>query len=241
MHVSRLDEVAAGDAALAAAAKRVRAAADAARDGGRREGARTLPLGPKARRTRAALLRAAYERFEEAGYHQTSVSDIATAAGVSLGTFYQYFRDRADVMSALIGDVAARAVGRPGGIWDASTGLLGLRRVIASFVSTYAETARFQVAWEQVTYLDAELASLRRDLTRLYVAATEESLRKAQQEGRVRPSLDPAITAVALNAMVDRYCYLTYVFDPPARPPSVDEAVDELTRLWAEGIGLVDG
>lgn len=240
MHVSRLEEEIGTppDTGVTATVARVLAAANAARDGTRRENGRSLPLGPKARRTRQALLGAAYERFEANGYHQTSVSDIAAAAGVSLGTFYQYFRDRSDVMAALIGNVVVRALDRPEGMFDPEAGRLGLRRVLAAFVRTYAATARFQVAWEQATHLDAELASLRRDLTRLYVAATEESLRRGQAEGLVRASLDPAVTAVALNAMVDRYCYLTYVFDPPDVPPTVDEAVDEITRLWADGIGL---
>ena len=54
-----------------------------------------------ARRTRNRLLRAAYEQFSETGYRGTKVGDICARAGVSLGTFYQYFHSRADVMSSI--------------------------------------------------------------------------------------------------------------------------------------------
>jgi hypothetical protein len=44
---------------------------------------------------------------------------------------------------------------------------------------------------------------------------------------------------VALSGMVDRYCYVTYVFDPPeAGPPPAAESADLLTRLWASAVGL---
>src|SRR5688500_9022958 len=87
---------------------RVLAAIESATSGGRREGDTEVPLGRKAARTRLALLEAARTVFTEKGYSSTSVGDIATAAGVSLGAFYQYFRDRADVMAALVGEGAQR-------------------------------------------------------------------------------------------------------------------------------------
>jgi hypothetical protein len=50
--------------------------------------------------------------------------------------------------------------------------------------------------------------------------------------------VDPAQLARALTAMVDRYCYLTYVFDPPDKAMSVDEAVDTLAYIWSAALGL---
>ena len=46
--------------------------------------------------------------------------------------------------------------------------------------------------------------------------------------------------ASALTAMVDRYCYLTYVFDTPAKVPSPDDTAELLTALWADAVGLRD-
>src|SRR5947209_2322740 len=76
--------------------------AEGAISGTRREGERELPLGDRARRTRDALLRGAWEVFSEKGYRATQPADIATRAGTSVGTFYQYFRSRSDVMSVLV-------------------------------------------------------------------------------------------------------------------------------------------
>jgi hypothetical protein len=71
--------------------------------------------------------------------------------------------------------------------------------------------------------------------------AVEASLREAQDSDLVRADLDPAETARALTAMVDRYCYLAYVFDPPegGQLPA-DDVIDLHTTLWADAIGLVE-
>ncbi len=219
-------------------AERVLRAARAARRGVRREGNRELPLGPKARRTRATLLAAAYDRFVERGYRSTSVADIAEAAGVSLGTFYQYFRDRKDVMGTLVAEAVLDALSRDEMHWDLSAGAEGLRRVIASFVRAYASTTPFQAVWEEVTVTEPELAELRRELSRYYVRGIERQLRRAQAKGLVRNDLDPGRTALALNAMVDRYCHFAFVLRIPAEPVDVDSSVDELTSIWLSAIGF---
>src|SRR3954471_13060029 len=97
---------------------RVLAAIETATNGTRREGDHEVPLGRKAARTRAALLEAASAVFTEKGYASTSVGDIASAAGVSLGAFYQYFRDRTDVLGALVGEGAQRMLRDAAQVWQ---------------------------------------------------------------------------------------------------------------------------
>lgn len=221
--------------------RRVLDAARRAREGVRREDGRELPLGKKAVRTRDALLEAAYDAFVEQGYLATSVGDIAERSGTSLGTFYQYFRDRADVLATLVSIGVLELVRENDRRWDPARGRLGLRRVIASFVDAYQASAAFQKVWEEVTHIEEEMAALRRDLSRLFTYAVEEALVEGGELGLVRSDLDPAEMARALTAMADRYCYMSYVFDPPpGGPPSVDDTADLLTALWADAIGLVE-
>jgi AcrR family transcriptional regulator len=210
---------------------RVLAAIESATAGGRREGDTEVPLGRKAARTRAALLDAARAVFTERGYASTSVGDIAAAAGVSLGAFYQYFRDRADILATLVGEGAQRMLDDASQVWRPNEGREGVRRVLEAFVTHYRATSKFQKVWEEVTHVDGELASLRRELVRTYTAAVEAALRHGQQEGSVRADLDVEGAAVALTAMVDRTCYLRFVFD---RQPGqgVEPTVDALTDIW---------
>lgn len=52
----------------------------------------------KAERTRAALLRAALELFDERGYEQTTAAAIAERAGVTEMTFFRYFPSKDSVL-----------------------------------------------------------------------------------------------------------------------------------------------
>ena len=221
--------------------ERILEAASDASDAVRRERGKEVPLGKKAARTRLALLVAAYEVFSEKGYRNTAVGDIAERAGVSLGTYYQYFTDRSDIMATLVAVGASEIMRVAPERWDPVRGRLGLRRMIANFVNGYVASAPFQRVWEEVRHVEPELAPVHRDLTRSLTHAVEESLRDAQDAELVRSDLDPAETARALTAMADRYCYLAFVFDPPeGGAPAADDAIDLLTTLWANAIGLVE-
>ena len=205
----------------------------------RREGDRELPLGPKATRTRTTILEAASVTFVRAGYLHTSVGDIAEEAGVSLGTVYQYFRDRSDIVAALVQHSVGSMLERTDVVWHAADGPDGLRRIIENFVAAYTTTAPMAGVWEEVCFVEPELASLRRALGQLFTGAVERELREAAGKGLVLSDLDPALAARALTGMVDRYCYVTYVFDPPAAgAPSPEESAAVLTRIWAGGVGL---
>ena len=212
------------------------AAAVAGSEGVRRDGERTLPVGRKARETRARLLRAAYVQFSQGGYRGTKVADICERAGTSLGTFYQYFRGRADVMSTLVAEAVRDALDRRP--WHMADGRDGVRRLLTDYVAGYEASAAFQGVWEEATHADEVPARVRRDLGRWLTESVEREFRRAQRAGMVRSDLDAAVLARALTAMVDRYCYLTYVFDPPARPVPLEESVDVLTEIWTAALGL---
>src|SRR2546430_1230050 len=66
----------------------------------------------------------------------------------------------------------------------------------------------------------------------------EREFRRGQRAGAVPSTTDPWLLARALTAMVDRYCYLTYVFDPPEAPVDIDESVDVLAFVWNTALGL---
>lgn len=56
--------------------------------------ARREPKQKRSIRTRDRLLEAARRQFAERGYRETQSGDIAQNAGVSVGTFYEYFSDK---------------------------------------------------------------------------------------------------------------------------------------------------
>lgn len=57
---------------------------------------------------RAQLLAAAKRVFAARGYRAANIADLCSEANVARGTVYQYFRNKRDVLMALLDDVAAR-------------------------------------------------------------------------------------------------------------------------------------
>jgi len=51
---------------------------------------------------RAQIIEAGKQRFREAGFHATTMADIATSAGVSVGLLYRYFPSKDEIIRAIV-------------------------------------------------------------------------------------------------------------------------------------------
>jgi AcrR family transcriptional regulator len=73
------------------------------------------PRIPKQQRgieTRERIVMAALELFAENGYHRTNAKQIAARAGVAVGSFYAYFKDKKDLFKAALEEYARVITGR---------------------------------------------------------------------------------------------------------------------------------
>ena len=123
----------------------------------------------KKSRTRRQLLDAASEVFAERG-EGFSIADVAARAGVSHGTFYNYFRDRDDLLDALVAHateefavVSAREV-------DEADPVRRFARISARALTAAAESPiivrcalRLEAA-QRASLVEGPLAHLRDDL-----------------------------------------------------------------------------
>lgn len=53
-------------------------------------------------RSRQLIMSAAVKCFDERGYSETSIADIMNAAGLGVGTFYNYFESKEELLFALL-------------------------------------------------------------------------------------------------------------------------------------------
>lgn len=67
----------------------------------RTEPSKPAPRLPKRERTRRQIVAAAIEVMAERGLAQFAVQEVADRAEVTTGTFYNHFRDRADIVEAV--------------------------------------------------------------------------------------------------------------------------------------------
>ncbi|MEV0247255.1 TetR/AcrR family transcriptional regulator [Nocardia sp. NPDC050712] len=198
---------------------------------GRAQG-RTGKLGRRGALTRQRLLTSARTLFEQHGYGAVSVLQISEHAGLSQGTFYQYFTDRAHIMSTLVLGYVAALVSNAALAWSVDDGRAGIAALLDFYVRDYLGNAAFAGAWEEVCQIDPAFADARRRLTHFLERGVEQQLRRGIEHGVLDPPGDAAATARALTAMADRFCFLTYSFDQRGAAMDWRESARLLTDLW---------
>ncbi len=183
----------------------------------------------KKRQTRQRLIEAALRLFQDQGYDDTTVEQIAAAAQVAKGTFFNYFETKEAILPAL---VAWR-------LRELEEALSPERGAPASPV------ARIKLALRLVA--DDPLADpvLMR---RLFAAGgyhstvnpvhaladlLSEQVRQAQAAGEIRADLDPLYLGGVLRALFFQQLMMWHHVDRPAPLP---ECLDWTVDLLLDGI-----
>lgn len=193
-------------------------------------------LTERGRRTRAALVRGARKVFERDGFLEARIADIAKTARVAHGTFYTYFPSKEAIFREVIKatqqemiDVGTRA-GPPH-----EGPVAGIERSNRAFIEAYRRNAAIMATLEEVATLNVEMSDLRIQVRERFVERNARAISGWQRSGAADADLDPRIAASALGNMVDRFAYVWMVLGEPF---DEEDAIINLTRLWANALGL---
>jgi len=121
-----------------------------------------LPAAPRqerSRQKRAQLLAAGLTLFAENGYEATAINAVALRAGVAVGSFYQYFRTKRQLLLVLMDQLLEGLEQldlRPKGAASIRAGLRTLLQSAFTRDLTYAGAYR---AWREAILLDPTLES----------------------------------------------------------------------------------
>jgi AcrR family transcriptional regulator len=201
--------------------------------------------GPRSRKgaqTRSRLLEAAKAVFEQDGFLEARISDIAERAGLSHGSFYHYFDSKEQIFREVAKAIEDELVAPVDAvIFDpesTATPRERIREGIRRHLVSYRDEAPIMGIIEQVSRYDDHVRAVRaeqRDRSQQQIA---ESIRQLQLRGMADPELDPELAIAALGAMTQRFPELwlvehTHEFD-------FDRAVDQLSRLFSNALGIVE-
>ncbi len=155
-------------------------------------------IGPEKRR---AILHAAVHVFAQKGYHGCRIADVARRAGVAYGLVYHYFEDKGELLESVFAEQWTIFI----------QGLEAIRSGPGSAAEHLASVCRFVLdvfrrAPDAVRVLILEVShapdALRAGSTpRTLEAAIRivaEMVRRGQEEGELRPDVDPMVAAVSL-------------------------------------------
>lgn len=191
-------------------------------------------------RTRARLVEAAKKVFERDGFLEARIVDIAEAAELAPGSFYHYFDSKEQIFRE-VAEAQEERLTAPVEHSDpaASGNLSTFERIVRSnrrYLERYRDEAALMGVIEQVSRYDDHVNAARFATMKHYVERAERAIAQLQRDGLVDDRLDPSTAADALGAMVARFAELWLV--QGYRDYDFDDAVDQLSILWANALGL---
>jgi AcrR family transcriptional regulator len=186
-------------------------------------------------RTRAALLDAARVVFARSGFAESRIADISRVAGVAHGTFYTYFSSKEEVLHAVMSELQREMASERPAHTAPPSPAQGIEAAHRHYLRMYRTNAALLATLEQVATLSEDLRTMRREHRRFFVDRTARAIQRWQDAGLADPGLDPTYTASALGNMVDRFAYVWFVIGEEF---DEDKAVETLTRLWVQALGL---
>lgn len=168
-----------------------------------------IPAGEELRRETGELKRqkirdAAARIFLEKGYQKTRIQDITDAAGVSVGTFYIYFRDKKELFMEIVDQLLNRSVAaaeeafRQGGdVVNAAASIARLYMENYAYFSGIINQLRGMMA-ETEPEARERFAALHNRLADPII----RGIREAMENGVIR-EVDPELLARAIMGMVE--------------------------------------
>jgi len=200
--------------------------------------------GPRSRKgqaTRARLVEAAKEVFEEHGFADAKIADIAKRAGLSShGAFYHYFESKeavfaevAEQLDELLGEPMQSVILARDSEADPRKRLVTALRL---HLGRYREEARIMGQIEQVARQDAGVAAVRFKHTTQHRDEIARSIRHLQRVGAADETLDPLIAAAALGAMSERFAEMWLV--QGFLDAELDEAAETIAALMVNALQM---
>jgi len=195
---------------------------------------RKLPRQSRSRATVDALLQATTHILLNGGPEALTTNHVAEVAGVSIGSLYQYFPNKASLIAALIGqhvDHEVETLSKVFQNWQGPAGEPLIRMAINAFIQIHLDDLELtKLLHEQVSYLECReaLRQATKHFEGLFV-----TLLNAHFEGQVASNLVATKAFVVTNA-IDSLVQLTLVENTPllSEPVFLDELVNMVMQAF---------
>jgi AcrR family transcriptional regulator len=189
-------------------------------------------------RTAARLRAAATAAFAELGWQGARVEDIVKQAGVSHGTFYTYYENKAAILDDLVRSSQADFVALASAQWAAGDVRGALERVIGGFLELYQRDAIIMRTWLQAARDEPSFGDTYRQSRALFVHRVAENVALAVAASGRKAGPPPETVASALVAMVEHFAYCWVVMGEPHDP---QDALDSLVLVWGSTLNALTG
>ena len=188
----------------------------------------------RGRQTRQHLVEAARTVFERQGFLHVWIADICAEAKISHGSFYTYFSSKEAIFTEVVDSVEIDLLKVESPVEDMDP-IERIRAANRHYLQSFQENADILRVIEQVSTFDDEVLRIRVAREVEFAQLIERRTWEYQKLGLVYKDIDASLAARALGGMVagfaEQMFFESQVFD-------FDHAVEQLTMLWVNAVGL---
>ena len=158
------------------------------------------------------IVEASWQAVAKAGVRKFRVSDVAAAAGVSVGLVYYHFESRNGLLKATMefaNEITPGAGGAAGGSGSRSGSGTGFERLEALLLADFDGTERAHdnaVVWHElvgVAVFEEEIRGQVGVTLAKWRAAVADAVSEGQRDGSIRAGIDAAQAARSVTALAD--------------------------------------
>lgn len=193
------------------------------------------PLTPRGKRTRARIIAAARSEFEKQGFAKARISEIATAADTSYGTFYTYFGSKHDVLRAVTEETVAEMISHGSTRTGKTDPVERIKEATRQYLLIYQRHAKLLAMLDPLASEAPQIQSLALDLRSVFVDRNHRALLRLQESGLADRNIDARYAASCLGSMVERSAFVWFVLGEPF---DLEDGIESLTIIWSRAIGL---
>ncbi|MGB7752186.1 MAG: helix-turn-helix domain-containing protein [Candidatus Acidiferrales bacterium] len=185
------------------------------------------PLQERSLDKRARLKAAGLALFGEKGYENTSIDEIARRANLAVGSFYQHFRSKRQLLLALMDELLEKLSQlnlQPQAATDARAGLRGLLSRAFSHDLRYLGAYR---AWQEAALSDAGLVKKQKEIHKW----TTSRVLRVFQFLQSRPGAREKVDVLGLARAMDTFFWSLLAQAGQLRRAELDQWIDSATHL----------
>lgn len=190
------------------------------------------PTTPKGQRTRQSIIAAGRKVFARDGFVGSRMSDVATAADISLGGMYRYFEDKEDLFEAVIADVHERLyeASSSSGVSFAADPYAALLAANRGYLQQYYENRDVMRAFMEAAHVEPRFRDFWWRMRTRHITRFVSVMRSS---GALDLGIDLQLATEAMACMVEQAAYVWFAQEQlHGGQVDPEEAALTVTRGW---------
>jgi len=182
------------------------------------------------------ILEAAVNVFARQGFHQSTISQIAKAAGVADGTIYLYFKNKDDILVQFFNYITKHVLERfRSAVDEADNSLDKLHNLIRGHLSEFQKNRNGAIVYQVETHQSSRLAEAQiKEMSKMYRDIITDIIEQGQQEGTIRTDLYVGLVKRliigAVDEVINTWIHAEENYD-------LGSMAEPLIELFIKGIG----